>query len=51
MEGLHLTADLRECAPARRVMFFLDSDTFEQLRPEGLALLRAAILWAVSRPD
>ena len=38
-------------APARRVMFFLDSDTFEQLRPEGLALLRAALLWAVARPE
>jgi hypothetical protein len=38
-------------APARRVMFFLDSDTFEQLRPEGLALLRAALLWAVAKPD
>ena len=38
-------------APARRVMFFLDADAFEQLRPEGLALLRAALLWAVSRPE
>ena len=35
-------------APARRVMFFLDSDTFEQLRPEGLALLRATLLWAIN---
>ena len=38
-------------APARRVMFFLDSDAFEQLRPEGQALLRAALLWAVSKPE
>ena len=37
-------------APARRVSFFLWQDTFEQLRPEGLALFRAAVLWAVSPP-
>ena len=34
-------------APARRLAFFLYSDTFEHLRPEGLALFRAAILWSV----
>lgn len=38
-------------APARRVMFFLDADAFEQLRPEGLALLRASLLWAVAQPE
>jgi hypothetical protein len=38
-------------APARRVSFFLWQDTFEQLRPEGLALFRAAVLWAVSPPE
>ncbi len=38
-------------APARRVSFFLWQDTFEQLRPEGLALFRASVLWAVSPPE
>ncbi|MFG6490010.1 hypothetical protein ACG04R_25260 [Roseateles sp. BYS78W] len=38
-------------APARRVSFFLWQDTFEQLRPEGLALFRAAVLWAVTPPQ
>jgi len=37
-------------APARRVSFFLWQDTFEQMRPEGLALFRAAVLWAVTPP-
>ncbi|HEX7759435.1 MAG TPA: hypothetical protein VF459_08035 [Caulobacteraceae bacterium] len=37
-------------APARRVSFFLWQDTFEGLRPEGLALFRAAVLWAVTPP-
>ena len=35
-------------APARRVSFFLWQDTFEQMRPEGQSLFRAAVLWAVS---
>jgi len=34
-------------APARRVSFFLWQDTFDQLRPEGLALFRSAVLWSV----
>jgi len=38
-------------APARRVSFFLWSDTFPQLRPEGTALLQAAILWAATKPE
>jgi len=38
-------------APARRVSFFLWQDTFDQLRPEGLSLFRAAVLWAVSPPS
>ena len=38
-------------APARRVSFFLWQDTFDQMRPEGMALLRAAVLWAVSPPE
>ena len=37
-------------APARRVSFFLWQDTFEQMRPEGLSLFRAAVLWAVTPP-
>ena len=37
-------------APARRVSFFLWQDSFEGLRPEGLALFRATILWAVTPP-
>jgi hypothetical protein len=37
-------------APARRVSFFLWQDTFEQMRPEGLALFRSAVLWAVTPP-
>jgi hypothetical protein len=38
-------------APARRVSFFLWQDTFLHLRPEGLALFRAAVLWAVAAPQ
>jgi hypothetical protein len=38
-------------APARRVSFFLWQDTFDQMRPEGLALFRAAVLWAVRPPE
>ncbi len=38
-------------APARRVSFFLWQDTFEALRPEGLALFRAAVLWAATPPS
>ena len=37
-------------APARRLSFFLWQDTFEGLRPEGLGLFRAAVLWAVTPP-
>ncbi len=37
-------------APARRVSFFLWQDTFEAMRPEGLALFRASVLWAVTPP-
>lgn len=38
-------------APARRVSFFLWQNTFEQMRPEGIALFKAAVLWAVTRPE
>ena len=37
-------------APARRVSFFLWQDTFEQMRPEGVSLFRATVLWAVTPP-
>lgn len=38
-------------APARRVSLFIWQDVFDNLRPEGQALFRAAALWAVSHPD
>ena len=38
-------------APARRVSFFLWQDTFDPLRPEGLALFRAAVLWSITTPE
>lgn len=38
-------------APARRLSFFLWQDTFEGLRPEGLALFRAAVLWTDGLPS
>lgn len=41
------TMDYESLAPARRVMFFLDNDTFANLSPAGLALFDAAIDWAV----
>jgi hypothetical protein len=45
------TMDYETLAPARRVMFFLDNDTFVDLSPAGLALFDAAIDWAVgARP-
>lgn len=38
-------------APARRLSFFLWQDTFEGLRPEGLAMFLAAVLWSVTPPS
>lgn len=43
MEGENL-------APARRVMLFLDGDTFPNLNEAGLKLFDAAILWAAQLP-
>lgn len=43
------TMDYEALAPARRVMFFLDNDTFVNLSPAGLALFDAAIDWAAGR--
>lgn len=45
------TMDSGFLAPARRVSFFLWADTFEQIRPEGLALFKAALQWAAEKPD
>lgn len=41
------TMDYESIAPARRVMFFLDNETFPNLSPEGLRLFDAVIDWAV----
>jgi hypothetical protein len=38
-------------APARRVSFFLWQDLFEHLLPDGMALFKAAVLWAVAPPQ
>ncbi|MGU7775433.1 hypothetical protein ACV229_35340 [Burkholderia sp. MR1-5-21] len=43
------TMDYESLAPARRVMFFLDNDTFVNLSPAGLALFDAAVDWAAGR--
>ncbi|TCW87031.1 hypothetical protein C5O80_03560 [Burkholderia sp. SRS-46] len=43
------TMDYEALAPARRVMFFLDNDTFVNLSPAGLALFDAALDWAAGR--
>lgn len=43
MEGENL-------APARRVMLFLDGDTFPGLNEAGLKLFDAAVQWAVASP-
>lgn len=43
------TMDYEALAPARRVMFFLDNDTFANLSPAGLALFDAAVDWAAGR--
>lgn len=37
------TMDYAALAPARRVMFFLDNDTFVNLSPAGVALFDAAV--------
>jgi hypothetical protein len=38
-------------APARRVMLFLNDDSFEQLNETGVKLFDAAMLWAVGNPS
>lgn len=44
------TMDYETLAPARRVMFFMGNDGFDNLSPAGLSLFDAAIDWAVSKP-
>lgn len=41
------TMDYESLAPARRVMFFLDNDTFTNLSPAGLKLFDAAVDWSL----
>lgn len=45
------TMDYESLAPARRVMFFLDNDTFNNLSPTGLRLFDAAVDWAAGKHD
>ncbi|EJL84280.1 hypothetical protein PMI16_04021 [Herbaspirillum sp. CF444] len=42
------TMDYDFVAPARRVAFFLDNLTFDQLTPIGLRLFDAAVVWALA---
>jgi hypothetical protein len=44
-KGSSMSAD--KLAPARRVAYFVNTEDFDQLQPAGLALLDAAVLWAV----
>jgi hypothetical protein len=41
------TMDYESLAPARRVMFFLNNDTFANLSPAGNSLFDAAVDWAM----
>ncbi|MFT3799601.1 MAG: hypothetical protein QM766_00140 [Burkholderiaceae bacterium] len=41
------TMDYEALAPARRVMFFLDNDSFDNLAPVGRQLFDAAVDWAI----
>lgn len=41
------TMDYEFLAPARRVMFFLDNETFANLTESGLKLFDAAVEWAI----
>jgi hypothetical protein len=43
------TMDYEALAPARRVMLFLDNDTFPNLSTAGVALFDAAVDWAAGR--
>ena len=41
--------DYEALAPARRLMFFLDNATLDELSPVGHRLFDAAVDWAVGR--
>lgn len=43
------TMDYESLAPARRVMFFLDNETFPNLSAPGLKLFDAAVDWATAK--
>lgn len=43
------TMDYESIAPAKRVMLFLDNDTFENLSSEGIKLFDASVMWAVQK--
>lgn len=45
------TMDYESLAPARRVMFFLDNETFTNLSPAGRKLFDAAVDWALTSPQ
>jgi hypothetical protein len=42
--------DYESIAPARRVFVFLDNATFGLANEEGMALIDAALIWAVRKP-
>nr|WP_183628367.1 hypothetical protein [Novosphingobium sediminicola] len=44
------TMDYETLAPARRVMMFLNNETFTNLSPAGLRLFDAAVTWAAGGP-
>jgi hypothetical protein len=44
------TMDYESIAPARRVFVFLDNATFGLANEEGMALIDAALIWAVRKP-
>ncbi|MFL9937457.1 hypothetical protein P0D88_53260 [Paraburkholderia sp. RL18-103-BIB-C] len=43
-----VTMDYKSLAPARRMMFFLNNDTFGNLSPAGVSLFHAAVDWAAA---
>ncbi len=45
------TMDGENLAPARRVMLFLNNETFPNLNEQGLALFDAAVRWAAGLPE
>ncbi|OTG65234.1 hypothetical protein B9T28_09360 [Acinetobacter silvestris] len=42
------TMDYETVAPAKRMMFFLNNDTFTNLNPDGVKLFDTAIIWLLS---